>query len=157
MSALQMTSSPLVQKGLLIRRPPSEVFAAFADPAVTTKFWFTKSTGKLAPGATVRWDWEMYGVGADVTVKEFEENSLIVLTGFGGEGETTEFRFVPWEGHTYVRVTVAGFSGTGDDQIARALDSMGGFSLILAAAKALLEHDVVLTVVLDLAPKGLKL
>jgi uncharacterized protein YndB with AHSA1/START domain len=30
---------------MLIRRPVAEVFEAFVDPAVTTRFWFTKSEG----------------------------------------------------------------------------------------------------------------
>ena len=35
---------------MLIRRPAAEVFAAFVDPAVTTRIWFTKSSGRLEPG-----------------------------------------------------------------------------------------------------------
>jgi uncharacterized protein YndB with AHSA1/START domain len=30
---------------MLIRKPVEEVFEAFVNPAVTTKFWFTKSRG----------------------------------------------------------------------------------------------------------------
>jgi uncharacterized protein YndB with AHSA1/START domain len=70
--SLQHTRVPTVKVGMRIRRPPSEVFQAFVDPAVTTRFCFTKSSGKLAPGATVRWEWEMYGVSSEVSVKEFE-------------------------------------------------------------------------------------
>ena len=46
-------TAPIVQAQMLIRRPVAEVFNAFADPAVTTKFWFSKSSGKLAPDARV--------------------------------------------------------------------------------------------------------
>ena len=38
-----------VKVGMLIRRPPEDVFEAFADPAITTRFWFTKSSGRLEP------------------------------------------------------------------------------------------------------------
>ena len=48
-SAMQLTALPTVQVSTLIRRPPAEVFAAFTDPAITTRFWFTKSSGTLAP------------------------------------------------------------------------------------------------------------
>jgi uncharacterized protein YndB with AHSA1/START domain len=41
------------EAAILIRRPAAEVFNAFMDPAVTTKFWFTKSSGKLDKGKTV--------------------------------------------------------------------------------------------------------
>jgi hypothetical protein len=40
---------------------------------------------------------------------------------------------------------------------ARAADTTGGFTFMVCALKALLEHDVVLTVVLDAHPQGLQL
>jgi uncharacterized protein YndB with AHSA1/START domain len=44
---------------MLIRKPVAEVFEAIANPEITTKFWFTRSSRPLAVGRTVRWDWEM--------------------------------------------------------------------------------------------------
>ena len=32
---------------MLIRKPVTEVFEAFINPAITTKFWFTKSSGRV--------------------------------------------------------------------------------------------------------------
>jgi uncharacterized protein YndB with AHSA1/START domain len=156
---LQLTRVPTVQAGMLIRRPPSEVFHAFTDPAITTKFWFTHSTGKVEPGAKLQWDWEMYGLSNQVAVKEVEENKRIVLDWNLDEKPTTvEFRFIPWRDETtYVQVTESGLSGDGDEVAAYAADSTGGFSFVLAAAKTLLEHGIVLTVVLDHLPEGLEL
>ncbi len=57
---LQLTQLPTMTVGMLIRRPPAEVFEAFVDPAVTTRFWFTHSTGKMTSGADLRWEWEMW-------------------------------------------------------------------------------------------------
>ena len=31
--------------GMLIRRPVKDVFEAFVDPKITTKFWFTRAAG----------------------------------------------------------------------------------------------------------------
>jgi uncharacterized protein YndB with AHSA1/START domain len=56
--------APVAKAQMLIRRPVATVFDAFVDPAVTTKFWFTKSSGRLEPGKDLRWDWEMYGASA---------------------------------------------------------------------------------------------
>ena len=56
--SLQLTHIPPVRVGMLVRRPPEVVFQALVDPAVTTRFWFTKSTGALVPGVEVQWDWE---------------------------------------------------------------------------------------------------
>jgi uncharacterized protein YndB with AHSA1/START domain len=154
--SLQLTHIPPVKIGMRIRRPPSEVFEAFVDPAVTTRFWFTNSTGKLVAGAHVRWDWDMYDVSTEISVREIEENRRIVIEwGDGDETTTVEFRLVPWDEDTYVQVTESGFSGDGDQIVARIADSTSGFTNVLCALKALLEHDIDLNVVLDhTAPEG---
>jgi uncharacterized protein YndB with AHSA1/START domain len=145
--------------GMLVRRPPGEVFQAFVDPSLTTQFWFTKSSGALVSGARVHWEWEMYGVSTTVVVKEVEENRLLLLDwGVEDKPTTVEFRFIPWrDDSTYVRVTETGLSGNGDELVARVANSTGGFTIVLCAAKALLEHDVMLTVVGDHMPAGLEL
>jgi uncharacterized protein YndB with AHSA1/START domain len=139
---------------MLVHRPPAEVFRAFVDPAVTTRFWYTRSTGPMTPGAELRWDWEMYGVSASVSVKEVDADSRIVF-GWGDPRPTTvELVFTPWPaGGTYVQVTESGLSGTGDEVVAHATGSTGGFTTVLCALKALLEHDVELTAVADHHPK----
>ena len=53
-----------------IRKPVSEVFEAFVDPAITKNFWFTKSSGRLEVNKKTTWEWEMYNVSATVVVKE---------------------------------------------------------------------------------------
>jgi uncharacterized protein YndB with AHSA1/START domain len=154
---LQLKNIPVVETGMLIRRPVNEVFNAFADPAITTRFWFTKSTGKLAPGAEVEWTWEMYGVTTPVRVKEFEQDRRIVNE-WGAQPAATTFEldFSPRnDGTTYVSVTESGFSGeTGDDIVAWAIGSMGGFTQALAAAKALLEYQIAVPIVADRFPDG---
>lgn len=76
---MDLKTPPVAATALLIRRPPEVVFEAFADPAVTSRFWFTKGSGRLAPGAKVRWDWEMYGVHAEVVVHEVEPGRRILM------------------------------------------------------------------------------
>ena len=49
-------------------------------------------------------------------------------------------------------ITASGFDGTDDQKVARAVDSMGGFSFALAACKAWLEHGVELNIVADHSP-----
>ena len=49
-------TAPVARATMLIRRPTAEVFDAFANPAVTSRFWFTRGSGRLQPGARVRWD-----------------------------------------------------------------------------------------------------
>src|SRR5437763_17159555 len=85
MSDLQLTRIPSSNTAMLIRKPVAEVFEAFINPAITTRFWFTKSSGKLEPGKEVRWDWEMYDISSDVVVLAIEENKRILIewSGYG--------------------------------------------------------------------------
>ncbi len=148
---LSLTRPPTVLATMLIRRPVAEVFAALVDPEITTKFWFTSSSGRMEPGARLRWDWEMYGVWADVLVKEFEPDCRVLME-WGSPGETyspVEWTFDQRDEGTLVSVSTYGFTGTGDEIVAQAIDGMGGFTMVLAAMKALLEHGIVLTVVAD--------
>ena len=64
---------------MLIRKPVSEVFEAFVDPAITSKFWFSKGSGRLEEGKQVQWDWEMHKFSVQVNVKEIETNKRILV------------------------------------------------------------------------------
>ena len=140
----------IAETALVIRRPADEVFRAFVDPAVTTRFWFTKSSGPLEPGATVRWEWEMFGVGTTVTVKDLVPNERILVEWNPDDPSTVEWTFTPHERGTLVRIVEDDIKGDTSDAIAaHALDSVQGFTFVLAAAKAPLEHDIVLRVVAD--------
>ncbi|TLS54191.1 polyketide cyclase [Paenibacillus antri] len=146
-----LIQDPVAKAEMLIRKPAEEVFEAFVDPNVTTKFWFTKSSGRLEEGKRVRWDWEMYGVGDDVLVKALEPNRRILIE--SADGTTTEWTFAPRsERETFVTIMNSGFTGNGDEIANQAIDSMGGYTMVLCGLKALLEHGVVLNLVGDKAP-----
>jgi uncharacterized protein YndB with AHSA1/START domain len=140
---------------MLVRRPVGDVFEAFIDPKITTKFWFTKSTGRLEVGKPVTWEWEMYGAKTRVDVKAIEKNRRILIEWEGYSGpETVEWRFSPHgKGTTLVTVTNSGFLGSEDDIVRNALDSTGGFTFLLAGLKAYLEHGIQLNLVSDAHPK----
>jgi uncharacterized protein YndB with AHSA1/START domain len=146
---MALQQAPVARTHLLIRKPVGVVFEAFVDPAVTSKFWFTRGSGRLEPGATVTWHWDMYGVASQVAVKAVERDRRILV-----EWPTpVEWTFSPHDdGATFVTVTASGFTGTDDEKVARAIDSMGGFSFVLAACKAYLEHGVELNIVADHDP-----
>jgi uncharacterized protein YndB with AHSA1/START domain len=158
MKNLQLKQVPITKTGMLIRRPVAEVFEAFINPDITTKFWFTKSSGKLEDGKQVQWDWEMYEISIPVNVKAIEPNKRIVITWPGYSSLTTvEWEFAPQEdGRTFVRITESGFTGDGDDLVKQVTDSTAGFTLVLAGLKALLEHNIQLNLVKDRFPKGIE-
>ena len=157
MDNLQLTQVPTAKTAMLIRRPVAEVFEAFINPDITTKFWFTKSSGRLEAGKQVQWEWEMYGVSVPVTAKTIEPNKRIVIEWPGHSNPTTvEWVFAPQgNGTTFVSITEAGFTGDGDELVKQVTDSTQGFSLVLAGLKALLEHNVRLNLVADRFPKGI--
>jgi uncharacterized protein YndB with AHSA1/START domain len=90
MNDLHLTQAPITKTGMLIRRPVADVFEAFVDPKVTTKFWFTGSSGRLEAGKQVRWDWEMYAISIAVTVKALEADKRIVIEWPGYSGPIFE-------------------------------------------------------------------
>ncbi|WP_214626854.1 SRPBCC family protein [Paenibacillus agaridevorans] len=140
---------PVVRAEMLIRRPVQEVFRAFVDPEVTSKFWFTKGSGKLESGAKVRWEWEMYGVGADIDVLAVEQNSRIVIDW----GTRVEWTFVArGENETFVTIVNDGFEGTADELLEQAMDATQGFTFVLSGLKAYLEHGIQLNLVADKSP-----
>lgn len=148
---------PIAETGMLIRKPVPEVFEAFVNPEITSRFWFTKGSGRLQAGAHVNWEWEMYNHSELVSVKAIEENRRIVIEwGADGTFTTVEWVFTPRpDNSTFVAVTNSGFSGDGDEQVRQALDSTEGFALLLAGAKAFLEHNITLNLVAYRFPDGL--
>jgi len=139
---------------MLIRRPVAEVFEAFINPDITTKFWFTKSSGKLEPGKQIRWDWEMYHSGTDINVKAIEPNKRILVEWMGyGEPTLIEWIFTRRpDNTTFVSITNSGFQGTEAEIAEKAVSSTEGFSFVLAGLKALLEHNINLNLIADRFP-----
>jgi len=138
---------------MLIRKPVAEVFEAFIDPAITTKFWFTKGSGKLEVGKTVIWEWEMYNVSTKVFVKEIQKNKKIIIE-WDEPVTTVDFDFKSLsDGSTFVFIKHYGFTQTGDDLINAIRDSTGGFTTVVDGLKAYLEHGINLNLIIDKFPK----
>jgi len=142
---------------MMIRKPIAEVFEAFIDPAITTKFWFTHSTGKLATGKQVDWIWEMYQLTVPVLVKTIEVNKRILIEwGKGADTSTAEWIFKSYgPAKTFVKIVNADLQGEGAELTNRRIDSTGGFTMVLAGLKAWLEHGIELNLIGDKFPKEL--
>ena len=151
---ITLNEKPVVKAEMLIRKPVEEVYEAFINPEITTKFWFTKSSGKLEEGKTIRWDWEMYGVGDELEVKKIDQNKRILIE--WSDGTQVKWNFtIRNDNETFVSITNTGFSGNGDEMTAQAIDSMGGYTMVLCGLKALLEHNIILNLVSDKAPDAI--
>ena len=148
---MTLKTPPTARATMLIRRPVSVVFNAFVDPAVTTKFWFSRSSGRLTEGASVTWHWDFYGASGDVLVKVLKTDRRI----FYEWPTPVEINFTSrGEGLTFVSVIASGFEGTDDEKVSQALDSAEGFNLVLAACKIFLEHGIDPRIISDKNPDG---
>lgn len=151
---LHLSTAPIAKAEMLIHRPAAEVYEAFVDPAITTKFWFTKSSGRLEVGKELRWVWEMYGVSTPVRVKALDPGRRILIE-WGDENPTTvEWTFSPHgDRATFVSIRNTGFKGDGEAVVQQAMDSATGFTLVLAGLKAYLEHGIELHLNSDRFPE----
>jgi uncharacterized protein YndB with AHSA1/START domain len=153
METLQLTQMPEAKTAMLIRRPVAEVFEAFINPAITSKFWFTRGSGRLEQGKEVQWDWEMYHFSTLVSVKAIEEKKRILIEWSGYGTTMVECIFtVLSENTTFVSITNTGFSGNGDELVNQAISSTEGFTFVLSGLKAFLEHNISLNLVADRQP-----
>ena len=148
---------PVAKAQMLIRKPVAQVFEALVDPSITSRFWFSKSSGRLVAGKRVRWDWEMYGHHTEVDVKEIEGNKRILIEWNGPDNPSSvEWTFeTKGENTTFVVVKNWGFNGDGDKVVAEAIDSTGGFTFLLAGLKVFLDHGIEPNFVLDHSPDAL--
>ncbi|MCL1668099.1 SRPBCC family protein [Elizabethkingia ursingii] len=139
---------------MLIRKPIADVYEAFINPEITTKFWFTKSSGRLDENKNIIWTWEMYNVDVDVEVTDLQPNQKIsILWGNYEEKTPVVWTFSEHGGDTFVSVINSNFTGDEDTVISAVRDSTEGFTLVLAGLKAYLEYGIELNLVKDRFPK----
>ncbi|MCO4293035.1 SRPBCC domain-containing protein [Solitalea sp. MAHUQ-68] len=152
---MNLDNSACAEAQMMIRKPVSQVFQSMIDPAITTNFWFTKSSGKLVANQKVTWTWEMYNFSTEAEIIEIIENEKIVFN-WGKEPRTVEFTFKSLSEHsTYVVVKEYGYTETGDNLLSAIKDSTGGFTTVLDGMKAFLEHGINLNLIADKFPQGI--
>lgn len=122
---------------MLIRRPAREVFNAFVQPYLITKFWLKGTTGPLGQGAQVEWQFMVPGASERVNVTAFDEPRHIAFA-WSESGLSVDMKFFEEQkAITVVRVEARGFeSQSGIDEVVNATE---GFSIVLCDLKILLE------------------
>ncbi len=142
----------VIKTQMLIRKSVNIVFNAFVDPLITSKFWFSQSSGYLEKGKTVTWKWDKYDAQADVHVLDIHENALIVIE--WEEPKTkVEFKFEKVSAmETYVTIQNSHIALEGQALIDYVIDRTGGFTTVLDAAKIYLEHGIQSNLVQDKFP-----
>src|SRR5262249_417794 len=133
------TEAVAARAQMLIRRPVAEVFATFIEPERTSKFWFSRGSGRLEQGKQVEWEWEEDGCSVAVEVKGVEDKQRMVVEWPGyGIPTTIEWLFTARpDDTTYVSITNSGFGGGAAEVVQQAVSATEGFAYVLAALKAL--------------------
>jgi uncharacterized protein YndB with AHSA1/START domain len=104
------------------------VYGAFVNPAITNKFWFSKSSGRLEIRRFIRWDWEMFEVSTMVDVNELNPGKRILVEWDVKKIPAyVESIFTPRTPNTtFVSIANSGFCRDGDRVFERAMGSVGG-------------------------------
>ena len=155
---MELRNEPVAEAGMLIRRPVEEVYKAFVDPAITSKFWFSEGSDRLDAGKPVTWTWAMYGISSRVDVRELDVNRKIVVDWDAGSehGSIVEWTFSNREdGTCFVEIRNYGFHGDADAKVVQAIGSTDGFALVLSGLKAWLEQGTTLGLIGDRWPDSL--
>ena len=136
-----------------VSRPPAEVYAAIADPAQLSRYFTTGGAeGRIAPGATVTWDFADFPGAFPVEVAEADGVSRIVLRWDANEeglaeqdGYRTTVTFalaaVDDGKRTKVSVTEEGWRAT-ESGLQASYGNCMGWAQMLCALKAWLEHGI---------------
>lgn len=152
---MQIAKPLIAHTAMLIRRPPADCFEAFVDPHITSNFWFTHGSARLDRSREVTWAWAMYGMSSKVAVKEVMPHARIVVE---WNHDTDRYITVEWtfterpDGSTFIDIRDFGFKGDAENQLEQLVDTVGGFSFVLAGAKAWLEHGIRLGMIEDRHP-----
>jgi uncharacterized protein YndB with AHSA1/START domain len=130
-----------------VGRPVDQVFEAVADPGQLSRYFTTGGAkGRLESGATVMWDFHDFPGAFPVEVDEVVPNERIVLRWRAQDGKdeqnSVEFRFTSIDDRrTKVEVTEGGWSET-DAGLQASYGNCMGWSQMLAALKAWVEHGI---------------
>lgn len=151
-----MSSDPLNELSFTvsgrIARPCAEVYEAVADPAQLSRYFTTGGAqGRIDPDSVVTWDFADFPGAFPVTVVEATPPHRIVIEWDGDQTTTpggttrTTFTFEPIDGdrRTLVTITEESWIAT-PDGAKRAFGNCEGWTGMLAAMKAWVEHGVVL-------------
>lgn len=130
-----------------ISKPVAQVFDAVVEPDRLTQYFTTGGAkGRLMPGAEVIWDFHDFPGAFPVLVQEVVPNQKIVLQWEADQKASTwttvTMEFSPLDdGRTLVRISEFGWPETGDG-LASSFGNCEGWTMMLCAMKAWLEHGI---------------
>lgn len=137
--------APDARAEMLIRSSAQSCFDAFVNPEIIVKFWLAKTSGPLAPGATVNWEFMVPGAKEIVKVTEFSSPDRLAFDWSDGIHVAMDFK-AQGAGDTVASVVASGFK-----KAEEAVGATEGFSIVLCDLKTLLESGKPANMVRDKA------
>lgn len=131
------------QVAVRIEKPINEVFKAFTDNEMLTKYFVTSASAPIkAAGDKITWSWGEHKT--EIKVTEFEENKIVAFTwpGFKVNYDiNVTFIFEEVDGKTRVSVTEEGYKND-DDGINSSFMNNAGWKEMLLSMKAWVMYNV---------------
>ena len=142
---LMNISQPLqIKTGIRIAKPAAEVFEAIADPAHMSKYFISRSSGRMEEGATLQWGFPEMDLTFPVSVKKMDPHKHIGFSWPSEDGSETHvnIQLQPVsEAITFVVITEGEKEPT-DDGIQWLKGNTEGWANFLACLKAYLEYGI---------------
>ncbi len=134
-----------LQMGIL--KPVREVFEAIVDPEKMSRYFISKSTGRMENGKILKWEWDDSNARHEIKIEKVEQDKLVSFKWDGSGVEcTVNINLEPkGEGKTLVQITEEEWSAdyTGAK---RCMGQVEGWTHFLCCLKAYLEYNINLRV-----------
>jgi uncharacterized protein YndB with AHSA1/START domain len=127
---------PRARVTMLIEASAKDVYDAFIEPEILSRFWLSRSSGPLRVGEAVVWDFMVDGASAQTIATRLHTHSHIEWQWPDG---AVEIKFEPFDTGTAVTLINSGFQGDHPEQVEQALNATEGFAIVLSDLKTLLE------------------
>ncbi len=133
-----------IKTALQILKPVSEVFEAIVEPEKMSRYFISKSTGKIEAGKTLHWEFPEFEGSFPVKIDQVEKDKYISYNWEGYEGFETlvEIELEAREkDSTLVTITEKSLPNN-EAGITWLSRNTGGWANFLACLKAYIEYDV---------------
>ena len=130
--------TPLVARAsMMIAAQPERIFDAFVEPEALRAFWLAEASAPLRVGQPAHWTFLVPGAAAEATATTLDRPHRLAWN--WSDGTKVEITIEPEGGETAVSVACSGFDGPAETQVATALATTEGFSIVLSDLKTWLE------------------
>ena len=122
-----------------VKEPLGLVFKSVVDPTKITKYFVSNSSGKLAEGAKIIWEFKDYNVKINVDVIEVIENKKIMFNweASGTKAKVTILFSSEEKNKTKIEITEDSFEAS-EDGIKKAMQQTQGWTDFICSLKAYL-------------------